>query len=364
MGKKGSKRKTRWKVLSIGAPPSGEDEEDGLRNGYVKGQQNDKSSHDFDRNGQVDYKSRRNTADTNGSSGYTNSTSKSRRDESTGSQSKSKIIFNEDEYMKIIAPRQDVLIKKSYLSCKKPWASNASTSATPSTTESQSASHSTADGSETTEDQQLLDGYSAMGEYPPRGIDPEVNQVGYETFYNHNSGYYYGYPVMLVGPAPIPTQVEPSVLAAVPCSSVSLTPIEWANPAFVPELSEESYCLMNEVHYQSGQTVEIQTTEPEEHSNATIPIENSCETWNDSGTRSVSCSGGMAGEVEEQDTDQDPVVEEIDENNAPYLNPIVLPQPTATHVPHVIPAIPEPYMYPGHYMFGPPLVNVNGWLTI
>ncbi|KAK2588701.1 hypothetical protein KPH14_001593 [Odynerus spinipes] len=384
MGKKGSKRKTRWRTLSIGAPPGEEDEEDGLRNGYVKGQQNDSSPHGFDRNGQGEYKPRRSTIGSSGSSGYTNGTSKARRDESAGSPSQPKIIFNEDEYTRITTPRQDVLFKKGYLSRKKPWAGNASTSATPSTTESQSASHSTADGSETTEDQQLLDRDSATGEYPP-GVDPGA-QVGYGTFYDHASGYYYEYPVMLVGPTPIPTQIGPNVLAALPCSSVPLRPIEWINPAFVPKLSGQSYCLMNnEVHYQSGQNAETQPMMAEEHGNALVPAENSNGAWNESGIGSTSCNGSVVEETEEQqleDTnvtkeataasednpteelfqgvDQVPTIEEIDGNGAPYLEPIVMPQPAAIHVPHVIPAVPQPYMYPGHYMFGPPLVNVNG----
>lgn len=116
-----------------------------MRNGYVKGQQNDTSPHNFDRNGQAEYKPRRSAVGFSGGSGcYASGTSRSRRDESTGSLSQPKIIFNEDEYTRITTPRQDVLFKKGYLSRKKPWASNTSTSATPSTTESQSASHSTA----------------------------------------------------------------------------------------------------------------------------------------------------------------------------------------------------------------------------
>lgn len=276
-----------------------------------------------------------------------------------------------------------------------------------------------------------MDRDSAVGEYPS-GID-QTAQVGYGTFYDHVSGYYYEYPVMLVGPAPVPPQIGPSVLAALPCGSVPLRPIEWINPAFVPKLSGQSYCLMdsNEIHYQvkltllqyyytcqnlekkkkesliqsvtlndfsffeqSGQSTESHAVVTEEHSNALVPVENSNGVWNENGTRSASCSGSIAEEVEEQQveetnvikggggiivkednrtdefysvtTDQCPMIEENndDGNGAPYLEPIVMQQPPIHHVPHVIPAIPQPYMYPGHYMFGPPLVNVNGWLTI
>lgn len=122
----------------VTAPPGEEDEEDGLRNGYDKGQENG-----TDR-GQGGYKPRRNG--TGGStSGYGSGGSRSRRgDDSTRSPSQPKTMFNESEYTKITTPRQDLIFKKGYLSQKKPWASTASTSATPSTTESQSASHSTA----------------------------------------------------------------------------------------------------------------------------------------------------------------------------------------------------------------------------
>lgn len=101
-----------------------------------------------------------------------------------------------------------------------------------------------ADGSETTEDQQLLDRDSGTGEYPPMVEQPGA-QVGYGAFYDHTSGYYYEYPVMLVGPAPVPAQVGPSVLATVPCAPVPLRPIEWINPAFVPKLANQPYCLMD-----------------------------------------------------------------------------------------------------------------------
>lgn len=131
------------------APPGEEDEEEGLRKDYVKNQEKEANAHTFDRNGQQSgYKPRRaggSTSTSGGStSGYASSGSRSHRDESAGSPSQPKIIFNEEEYTKITTPRQDVLFKKGYLSRKKPWTGNASTSATPSTTESQSASHSTA----------------------------------------------------------------------------------------------------------------------------------------------------------------------------------------------------------------------------
>ncbi|XP_011694424.1 PREDICTED: uncharacterized protein LOC105453857 isoform X2 [Wasmannia auropunctata] len=384
MGKKGSKRKTRWRTLSIGAPPGEEDEEEGLRKAdFVKSQEKETNAHThFERNGQQGgYKPRRAGTSTSGgsTSGYASSGSRSQRDESAGSPSQPKIIFNEEEYTRITTPRQDVLFKKGYLSRKKPWTGNASTSATPSTTESQSASHSTADGSETTEDQQLLDRDSGTGEYPPM-VEPGA-QLGYGTFYDHASGYYYEYPVMLVGPAPVPAQVGPSVLATVPCGPVPLRPIEWINPAFVPKLANQPYCLMD---YQN------QSTEPvaimEEQNGTIVTAEASNSVWNESGTGSASCSGSVAGEIEEQAEEADnatvehhPAKEQLPEEQPleqplhlegqqhiengmttvdPYLDPLMMQEPV--HMSHMMPAVPQPYMYPGHYMFGPPLVNVNG----
>ncbi|EFN80946.1 hypothetical protein EAI_08626 [Harpegnathos saltator] len=389
------------------APPGEEDEEEGLRKEYVKSQDKEANAHTIDRNGQSGYKPRRCGTGTSGStSGYASSSSRSHRDESSGSPSQPKIIFNEDEYTRITTPRQDVLFKKGYLSRKKPWTGNASTSATPSTTESQSASHSTADGSETTEDQQLLDRDSGTGEYPP--MVESGAQLGYGTFYDHSSGYYYEYPVMLVGPAPVPAQVGPSVLAAVPCGPVPLRPIEWINPAFVPKLANQPYCLMD---YQTSQSTETATI-MEEHSD-TMVTEAPNGTWNESGTGSASCSGSVVEEVDTEEmnsstkttittkttttttkTIEQPKEQFVEEQQYPeqhhehlegqpqqqeqqqhqqhlenggvttevdpYLEPLMLQEPPSMHMSHVVPAVPQPYIYPGHYMFGPPLVNVNG----
>lgn len=356
-----------------------------MRKDYVKSQEKETNAHThFERNGQQGgYKPRRagGTSTSGGStSGYASSGSRSHRDENAGSPLQPKIIFNEEEYTRITTPRQDVLFKKGYLSRKKPWTGgNASTSATPSTTESQSASHSTADGSETTEDQQLLDRDSGTGEYPPM-VEPGA-QLGYGTFYDHASGYYYEYPVMLVGPAPVPAQVGPSVLATVPCGPVPLRPIEWINPAFVPKLANQPYCLMD---YQTNQSTEPGTI-VEEQNGTIVTAEASNSVWNESGTGSASCSGSVAEEIEEQaeevdnvTMEQHPVKEQLAEEQPPeqlhlegqqhlengmttvdpYLDPLLMQEPI--HMSHMMPAVPQPYMYPGHYMFGPPLVNVNG----
>ncbi|XP_066581882.1 uro-adherence factor A-like isoform X2 [Prorops nasuta] len=348
------------------APPGEEDDEEKLCNGFGKGQDRSSSgTYGYDRNGQGGFKPRRSSARTtaansNGTgSGSGTGSSRSRREDGSDSLSQPKIMFNEEEYTRITTPRQDMLFKKGYLSRKKPWTSNASTSATPSTTESQSASHSTADGSETTEDQQLLDRDSRSGEFLSSAPETLGAQISYGTFYDHSSGYYYEYPVMLVGPAPIPAQMEPGVLAAMPCTSLPLRPIEWVNPAFVPKLSGQSYCLMD---YQSGQSTEC-TPLTGEQGCTTLPAETGNNSWNESGTGSASCSGSVAGEAEEQteelNTEEVPLVEESCIYNNPYVEPPIIQQ--AMPIPHVVPAgVPQPYIYPGHYMFGPSLVNING----
>lgn len=107
--------------------------------------------------------------------------------------------------------------------------------------------------------------------------------------------------------------------------------------------------------------------------------------WNENGTGSASCSGSVAGEIEEQTEEtnnvtmeQHVVKEQLAEEQLPeqlhlegqqhlengittvdpYLDPVLMQEPV--HMSHMMPAVPQPYMYPGHYMFGPPLVNVNG----
>lgn len=134
----------------------------------------------------------------------------------------------------------------------------------------------------------------------------------------------------------------------------------------------------------------------EEQNGMTMEASNGA--WNESGTGSASCSGSVAGEIEEQVeemTDNAMVKQQAKEQLAeeqqypeqqqqhleehqhqhlenggmtttvdPYLDPLLMqeppPPPPPVHMPHVVPAVPQPYMYPGHYMFGPPLVNVNG----
>ncbi|XP_043588509.1 serine-rich adhesin for platelets-like isoform X3 [Bombus pyrosoma] len=362
------------------APPGEEDEEEGLRNGYAKRQEND--THSFtSRFGQSGYKPLR--AGSSNGGAYAGATAR-HKDYSSGSTSQPKIIFNEDEYTRITTPRQDMLFKKGYLSKKKPWTGNANTSATSSTTESQSASHSTAgrDGSETTEDQQLLDRDCGTGEYVP--VMDSNTQLGYGTFYDHVGGYYYEYPVMLVGPAPMTAQVAPSVLAAMPCAPVPLRPIEWVNSTIVPKLPGEPYCIMN---YENNQCMEENTTVVVEEQEDTIPpIESTSRMWNENGTRSINYGGSVGGEMDDEQSvsfinakeeqqvgeqeeerleeqyedEQQPEEQPLENgmNGGAYFDPMMIQDPV--HVSNVIPTVPQPYMYPGHYMFGPPLVNING----
>jgi hypothetical protein len=122
----------------------------------------------------------------------------------------------------------------------------------------------------------------------------------------------------------------------------------------------------------------------EEHNGTIVAAEASNNVWNESGTGSASCSGSVAEEIEEQPEeadnvtmDQHVVKEQLTEEQLPeqlhleeqhlengittvdpYLDPLMMQEPV--HMSHMMPAVPQPYMYPGHYMFGPPLVNVNG----
>lgn len=87
-----------------------------------------------------------------------------------------------------------------------------------------------------------------MLDYRENGLEEISNaeptvQMSYGTFYDHASGYYYEYPVMVVGP-PIPGPPMHNLLAAMPCEPVPLRPIEWVNPAFVPKY-EQNYCLVD-----------------------------------------------------------------------------------------------------------------------
>lgn len=90
-------------------------------------------------------------------------------------------------------------------------------------------------------------------EYAPQlmeAVPPGPAQLSYGTYYDHTSGYFYEYPMMLVGPAMPDEMGQPNMLAAMPCAPVPLRPIEWVNPAFVPKLASQQYCYMD---YQVGQ---------------------------------------------------------------------------------------------------------------
>ncbi|XP_053598458.1 putative uncharacterized protein DDB_G0277255 isoform X2 [Microplitis demolitor] len=342
------------------APPGDDDDEDGIRKARDSSTRNTQSTHKSSHPRSSEQKNRTENGVANGDSAGA----------SPSRSSQPKIIFDENEYTRITTPRQDVLFKKGYLARKKVWSgNNASTSATPSTTESQSASHSTADGSETTEDPQLLD-YRENGleEFP--NAEPPA-QMSYGTFYDHASGYYYEYPVMVVGP-PMPGPPMHNLLAAMPCDAVPLRPIEWVNPAFVPKY-EQPYCL---VDYQNPQV--DQQLPPTIHENGVTPTEP--ETTNgdepvENGNGSTSWTGSVAGEEPvngdeqqqsssaEPQNQQDPqanfdeVIVDSSFPSEPCLETVLAQQ---LHVSHVGPPVPQPYMYPGHYMFGPALINVNG----
>jgi hypothetical protein len=90
-----------------------------------------------------------------------------------------------------------------------------------------------ADGSEGAEDQQLLDGIMT-GKF----------EVNYGTYYDHNNGYYYDYPMMLVTPE-MSEHMGSNIMTAIPCAPVPLRPIEWVNSVFVPKLASQQYCYID-----------------------------------------------------------------------------------------------------------------------
>lgn len=125
----------------------------------------------------------------------------------------------------------------------------------------------------------------------------------------------------------------------------------------------------------------------EEQNGTMVTGETSNGVWNENGTGS--CSGSVTGETEEQTEEVDNATAEQQtkeqlseeqhqcleqhqhfegrlENGGvtttidPYLDPLLMQEPPPMHMSHVVPAAPQSYMYPGHYMFGLPLVDVNG----
>ncbi|XP_012250787.2 uncharacterized protein LOC105683061 isoform X2 [Athalia rosae] len=351
MGKKGAKRKTRWRSLSIGAPPGEEDEEEEVRKGYQL--ENGIRSARGDRSVQSGYSSYKRTRPYNNATntygyGYGslyNGQSKSTQAKNDEDPTKPKIVFNEEEYMRITTPRQDVLFKKGYLSRKKPLASTASTSATsatttPSTNESQSAAHSTADGSETAEDQQLLDG-GYGGEF---AIVPEgAAQFAYGGFYDQVTGYYYEYPVMLVGP-PVPGHSSPNVLAAMPCGPVPLRPVEWFNPQYVPETLQDQHQPLHSTDSQAGSC-------------------GSSVSMDELGGTGAAANAVEASEVVNSNETKDEELTTRDAEGPIDEGVVAECIPSSQIIPQIIPHMhmpPQHYVYPGHFMFGPPMVNMNG----
>lgn len=119
-----------------------------------------------------------------------------------------------------------------------------------------------------------------------------------------------------------------------------------------------------------------------------VTAETSNGVWNENGTGSASCSGSVTGETEEQPEESDNAIAEQQmkeqfteeqqqcpeqhqhfehlENGGvtttidPYLDPLLMQEPPSMHMPHVVPVASQSYMYPGHYMFGLPVVDVDG----
>lgn len=102
---------------------------------------------------------------------------------------------------------------------------------------------------------------------------------------------------------------------------------------------------------------------------------------NGTGNGTASWAGSVAGDPElsyedeqqPQQNYQEPQLSEDTQNypennvaddfpNEPSLETVLAQQLHVSH--HVVPPVPQPYMYPGHYMFGPALINVNGSLSM
>uniref|UniRef100_A0A6M2DI84 Putative mediator of rna polymerase ii transcription subunit 26 isoform x2 n=1 Tax=Xenopsylla cheopis TaxID=163159 RepID=A0A6M2DI84_XENCH len=250
MGKKGTKRKTRWRTLSIGEAAS-EDEASlkkfngvdyangGVRSSSYSGYQGKNPRNGYARASyghaaagrtfsSQSTPTRRNGAGGGYLPGHYQYPRNTERSHSSAGPDEPKIKFNEDEYTRITTPRQDVLFKKGYLSKRKPLIASTSTSSAdpgastsaPSTPSTQSTSpEHHAHTNETTHESELVmpdglmypngfydqngvfyvnvpnyDGYGHLmmypyNPYPPYGHIEYFNQVCMQHPYSNNASY-------------------------------------------------------------------------------------------------------------------------------------------------------------------------------
>ncbi|BES98785.1 Hypothetical protein NTJ_11600 [Nesidiocoris tenuis] len=210
--------------------------------------------------------------------------------------------FNEDEYTKITTPRQDMLFKKGHFGRKK------TTVPLQDTTESQSAAGDSVE-SESYMGDETGNPYAWGGPMDPSGMYYMNN--GYEMF----DPYTGAVATVIVAPGPMPPYGPPAhnghqILAAVPCGPIPLQPLEWFNPA-LQQLQPYHTPNMNHLHEKRS----------------------SCDSL-------VNCSGPNSESTGAFDTPPE-LMKGDDDATSP------------------LPYHPQ-YIYPGAYMFGAPMYNMNG----
>lgn len=195
MGKKGTKRRTRWKALPLAAEDCGSGNEDELQDDE---QSTTSSGRIVVRMGERSYRS-------------------SRRYPYDRDRSKEPLVklesktFDEEEYTKITTPRQDVLFKKGYFGKRKNESSGE---------ENNSNLIEDAEGEEGQMEQLIItNGFvDERGHYLVNGTSYEI----YDPYTNTVT--------VMVGPPPYASGVTPPVLAALSCQPVPLQPVDWYPP--------------------------------------------------------------------------------------------------------------------------------------
>lgn len=205
MGKKGTKRKTRWRALPLGEEDGGSgneeetmDEDQSTTSSVVgQGSNNYRSNPALFRMGEKPFRQARRFP-------YDNFR---HREPLIKLESKT---FDEEEYTKITTPRQDVLFKKGYFGKKRES----------SVEEIIHNNTGEMEGEETVMDQIIItNGFvDERGHYLVNGSSYEI----YDPYTNTVT--------VVVGPPPYANGVSPPVLAAVSCQPVPLQPVDWYPP--------------------------------------------------------------------------------------------------------------------------------------
>ncbi|XP_063229557.1 uncharacterized protein LOC134534853 isoform X2 [Bacillus rossius redtenbacheri] len=345
MGKKGNKRKTRWRVLPIGGDDGGacscceEDvdmEGDAASPGgsYARAANGGGANHNHN-NHHHNHRLPR---------GFKGRPPGHRGGYHDGQPlvTTEKKTFNEEEYTKITTPRQDVLFKKGYLGRKRPTPAPepAATAATAAAPADVTNGNLRPDGSVVQNGEPLDNdqGYEVIAPDEQPQIIYTNGYVDHSGIYYINGGYelydpYSGGVTVVVGPAPPfpgPGGGAP-VLAAVPCRPLPLQPLEWFNPAFVPFVPAPAPPPPHDPGKRFS--VDSQNCSPQS-SESTGPPGSPQE-----------CEDGW------EPPQYLPPPFQPQGHSAPAPDPVQHHHHHQHHQPH--------YVYPG-YMFGPPVYNVNG----